>query len=545
MAAEPPEALSGSEVRDMFEAAMIWLERHVDKVNSVNVFPVPDGDTGTNMFLTMRSTLQAGDDCTSDLASEMLAAMSQGALMGARGNSGVILSQIIRGLAQTHEGHDSLDARTFSLGLAAGSDAAYKAVTKPAEGTILTVVRESAEAIATGSGELVTTVETACSTAAESVQRTPSLLPALAEAGVVDAGGLGLSYILEGMLRHLKGESLDVVIGSETDSVGREWLTMTEQRHATEDSPYGYCTEVLVAGDGMDVDGTRERMLELGDSVLVVGDAVLVRIHVHTDDPGAVLTHGTAVGSLSQVKVDNIRGQAERFVVMHEERGTSPDADATVNTVAVVAGDGMASVFESVGCTKLVSGGPTMNPSASEILDAINACPAADVIVMPNDKNIIMAARQAALAAQKKVHVVESRSMPQGLAALLAFNAEDTVPEVLSAMEEALDSVRTIEVTRAVRTTTVGGVEVREGQVIAVVDDKLTLAVATPEEAVARAIEGVAGDSTSLITLYRGAHTDDVAANALAEDLRKRFSPHEVDLHYGGQPHYDYIVSVE
>jgi DAK2 domain fusion protein YloV len=531
----------------MFESAMTWLERHVDKVNAVNVFPVPDGDTGTNMFLTMRSTLQAGDNCASGAASEMLAAMAQGALMGARGNSGVILSQIIRGVAQAHEGHDSLDAPSLSKGLSAGSDAAYKAVTKPAEGTILTVVRETAEAVAGTAGaepELISLMEIVCSTAQASVERTPTLLPALAEAGVVDAGGLGLSILFDGMLKHLRGESLDVAVGAETDSVGREWLTMTEQRHAAEQSLYGYCTEVLVSGSALNVDTMRNRMMELGDSVLVVGDESMVRMHVHTDDPGAVLTHSTSVGSLAQVKVDNIRGQAERFVEMHEERG-SPQVEARVNTVAVVAGDGMAGVFESLGCTKLVSGGPTMNPSAQEILDAVNACPAQHVIVMPNDKNIIMAARQAALAAQKKVHVVESRSMPQGLAALLAVNADDSVEETLEAMDEALASVRTIEVTRAVRTTSVGGVKVKEGQVIAVVDDKLTLAVDTPEEAVVRAVESATNASTSLITLYRGRDTDEQTAEALVDDLRTRFAPHEVDLHYGGQPHYDYIVSVE
>jgi DAK2 domain fusion protein YloV len=532
----------------MFEAAMTWLERHVDKVNAVNVFPVPDGDTGTNMFLTMRSTLQAADDCTSDSVSEVLAAMSQGALMGARGNSGVILSQIIRGVAQAHQGHESLDAGSLAEGLTAGSDAAYKAVTKPVEGTILTVVRETAEAVSSEQGRdggIAALMETACSTAKASVERTPTLLPALAEAGVVDAGGLGLSVLLEGMMRHLQGESLDVSLGSETDSVGREWLTMTEQRHATEESLYGYCTEVLVGGSGLDVGACTDRMLALGDSVLVVGDESLVRIHVHTDDPGAVLTHGTSIGSLNQVKVDNIRGQAERFVGMHEERGAPPLDGAAVNTVAVVAGDGMADVFESVVCTGLVSGGPTMNPSAQEILDAVNVCPAPEVIVLPNDKNIIMAARQAALAAKKKVHVVESRSMPQGLAALLALNADDATSEMIEAMEDALASVRTIEVTRAVRTTSVGGVEVKEGQVIAVVDDNLTLAVETPEEAVVKALEDVTSDGTSLITLYRGANTDEAVATALADDLRSRFAGHEVDIHYGGQPHYDYIISVE
>ena len=541
-------SLSGPQVRDLFEAGMTWLERHVDKVNAVNVFPVPDGDTGTNMFLTMRSTLQAAEECESPAASEVLAAMAHGALMGARGNSGVILSQIIRGIAQAHEGRTAMDGCSLKDGLAAGSEAAYKAVTKPAEGTILTVVRETSEAVTAsqngGEQGLATLLDVACATANASVERTPTLLPVLAEAGVVDAGGLGLSVLLEGMLKHLRGEPLDVVLGDETDSVGRDWLTMTEQRHATEASLYGYCTEVLVAGAGLDADAVRGRMLELGDSVLVVGDQSLVRIHVHTDDPGAVLTQGTMVGTLTQVKVDNIRGQAERFVEMHEERNAPPDA-APISTVAIVAGEGMASVFDSVGCTRLVSGGPTMNPSAQEILDAVDACPAPEVIVMPNDKNIIMAARQAAESSGKRVHVLESRSMPQGLAALLATNAGDSLEETLDAMQEALGSVRTIEVTRAVRTTSVGGVQVKKGQVIAVVDDVLTLAVESADEAVLHALEGVVTDATSLITLYRGEEVAADAAATLAANLRQRFPTHDVDLHYGGQPNYDYIVSVE
>jgi DAK2 domain fusion protein YloV len=533
----------------MFGAAMTWLERHVDRVNAVNVFPVPDGDTGTNMFLTMRSTLQDADQSTSTSASEILAAMSHGALMGARGNSGVILSQIIRGIAQSQEGNDQMDAAGLAEGLATGSDAAYKAVTRPAEGTILTVAREVSEAVRAacdgGESRLPSLLEVAVSTAKDSVERTPSLLPALAEAGVVDAGGLGLSYLLEGMLKQLRGESLDVSVDAATDTVGRDWLDMTEQRHATEDSPYGYCTEVLVSGSTLDPDATRSRIMELGDSVLVVGDERLVRVHVHTDDPGAVLTHGTGVGQLSQVKVDNIRGQAERFVQMHEDRGVAPAEPGAVSTVAVVAGDGMASVFRSVGCTQIVSGGPTMNPSTKDIVDAVEACSGKDVVVIPNDKNIIMAARQAAEASKKRVHVVESRSMPQGVAALLAISPEDTITENLAAMREALESVRTIEVTRAVRTTSVGGVKVAEGQIIAVVDDQLKHATDSVEDAVLQAIESVTGTGTSLITLYRGGEATEEDSASLAATVRERFPGHEVELHSGGQPHYDFIISVE
>jgi hypothetical protein len=295
----------------------------------------------------------------------------------------------------------------------------------------------------------------------------------------------------------------------------------------------------------MNPDAVRTGVLALGDSVLVVGDDRLIRVHVHTDDPGAALSCGTSAGSLMQVKVDNIRSQAEEFVQMHENLRPSPATEAAVSCVAVVAGEGMADVFRSVGCTRLVSGGPTMNPSTRDILDAVESCPTDGVIVLPNDKNIILAAEQAAPLSSKQVRVVPSRSMPQGIAALLAMSPEDGLDGSVEAMEEALGVVRTIEVTRAVRATSIGGIRVREGQSIAIVDDQLTLAAGSPEEAVLRSLEDVAGGQTSLITLYHGGSANASQAASLAESLRERFPAHEVEVVRGGQPHHDYIVSVE
>lgn len=541
------DSLSGPELREMFAAATAWLERHVDQVNAVNVFPVPDGDTGTNMFLTMRSVMEDAGRCPEPGAGAMLAAMSHGALMGARGNSGVILSQIVRGIAAAADGVDALTADVFATGLEQGATAAYRAVTKPTEGTILTVIRDTSDAVrgyvSASDAELTSALQTAVDAARESVTRTPTLLPVLAEAGVVDAGGLGLSVLLDGMLHHVKGEPMDVP--ADADAVEPGWLAATGVRHRTEESLYGYCTEALIAGSALDVDSILGRITELGDSVIVVGDEQLVRVHVHTDDPGAALTCGTSVGSLVQVKVDNIRRQAERFVEEHVEKG-APRADfGDVSTVAVVAGEGMAAVFKSVGCRTVVAGGPTMNPSTRDILDAVEACPSDDVIVLPNDKNVILAARQAIELTQKRMRVVATRSMPQGIAALLALKPEDDLEANVAAMEEARHAVRTVEVTRAVRSTTISGVRVDEGQTIAVVDDELTLAVPTPEEAVVQALDSLTGEATSLITLYYGAETTVACADALAGDLRRRFPGHEVEVHFGGQPDYDYIVSLE
>ena len=334
------QSLNGYEVRDMFSAATAWLDRNKEAVNAINVFPVPDGDTGTNMYLTMRATMDEAQKCQDTTAGGMLAAMSHGALMGARGNSGVILSQILRGVARALDGADVLDSVKLAAAFSEGSAAAYKAVTKPTEGTVLTVIREVSESAgANGTGDLLAAMESAVGTAATSVENTPNLLPVLKEAGVVDAGAKGLFVLLEGMLKHLRGDEMEEPVAAST-AVGHSWLTDVEQRHATEASPYGYCAEVLIEGRGLDVDSLRETVLSLGDSVIVVGDEEMVRIHVHTDDPGAILSKGTSVGQLAQVKIDNINRQAERFVQMHHETDVAsliPVAASVMSTVAVCA----------------------------------------------------------------------------------------------------------------------------------------------------------------------------------------------------------------
>jgi len=539
-------SLSGAELRELFAAATACLERNVPHVNAVNVFPVPDGDTGTNMYLTMRSTMEEGERCEDSAAGAVLAAMSHGALMGARGNSGVILSQIIGGLARGVDGATNVTSEGWAAGLEQASLAAYKAVTKPAEGTILTVIREVSETVtaANGNGDLDSLLETAVNTAKASVEKTPSLLPVLREAGVVDAGGLGLSVLLEGMLHHIRGEAIETAAET-AGHVEEDWLAYTGARHQTEGSLYGYCTELLIGGSGLDLETIRGRVMGLGDSVIVVGDPQLVRVHVHTDDPGAALSLGTGAGQLVQVKVDNIRKQAERFVEMHEEMLGTRAESPVLSTVAVVAGEGMARVFQSLGCTRTISGGPTMNPSTREIVEAVDACPSADVAVLPNDKNIILAARQARKLTQKRVHVIGTRSMPQGIAALLAISPEEEVRTVVEAMENACGAVTTIEITRAVRRTSIGGVCVNEGDVIAIADDELRLAAPSPEEAVLRALESLPQTDVSLATLYYGSEIAPSTAEALARNIRQRFSSYEVEVVFGGQPNYDYIVSVE
>jgi DAK2 domain fusion protein YloV len=551
-AAGPPKSLSGSALLGLLSASARWLEANRDQVNAINVYPVPDGDTGTNMLLTLRSAVDEAERAGQSSAGATMAAVSRGALMGARGNSGVILSQVLRGMADAMYGHDSIDVPVLVASLAAASRTAYKAVTNPAEGTILTVVREVSEALTGAEPDLDHALETAARVAAESVARTPTLLPVLAEAGVVDAGGEGFRVILEGMLKHLRGEEVEAAAAG-VGTVESDWLSTLEARHAMEESPYGYCTEVLVEGMNLDVEGVRTRMRALGDSVLVVGDDRMVRVHVHTDDPGAVLTTGTTSGALIQVKVDNINRQAEQFVERHtgtpESTGGEEPAiseDQTVSCVAVASGEGLRRVFlEECGCTRVVSGGPTMNPSTRDILEAVDSCPTQDVIVLPNDKNIIMASEQAVPLTSKNLRVVPSRSIPQGVAALLAASPEDDLEEATRAMSEAVGTVTTIEVTRAVRSTSIGGVKVQEGQIIAVVDDVLKLAAESAEEAALAALQGSRRDGASMITIYYGGETSEGQAEALAESLRAEFSGHDVVSVFGGQPHYDYIISLE
>ncbi|GBD14967.1 hypothetical protein HRbin25_00854 [bacterium HR25] len=539
-------ALTAADLFQALQAALSVLEAQEEALNAINVFPVPDGDTGTNMLLTLRSTLTEAErqvpQRENASVAQLLEALGRGALMGARGNSGVILSQIVRGLARGVGPARELDARALVQGLEEATRLAYQVITQPREGTILTVVREAAEAaraaLERGETDVVAVLGEAARAARESVERTPQLLPVLAEAGVVDAGGQGLWLVLEAMRRHLTGEPLETLAPPGRASLQREWVTTTQELHQTGQSRYGYCTEFLVEGQGLDSTAIRARMEELGDSVLVVGDERLLRVHLHTDDPGAAISHGTRVGELLEVKVDNIQRQADRFLDQHEAA-----AEVEAPVVAVAQGRGLAAVLRSMGAL-VVPGGPTMNPSAGDLLDAIQRCPGDEVIVLPNDKNIVAAAHQAAELTGKRVAVVPTRSVPQGIAALLAYSPERSLEENVRLMEEAAAAVRTIEVTRAVRDTRAGGLTVREGDAIAIVDGELKVAAAGPEEALQKAVEGL-GVQEGLLTVYYGAEATAERAEALAESLRRRFPQLEVEVVAGGQPHYPYIASLE
>jgi DAK2 domain fusion protein YloV len=537
---------SGEDLREMFAAATTWLERNAEAINSINVFPVPDGDTGTNMYLTMRATMDEAYQSGSDAADAVAKAMAKGALMGARGNSGVILSQMLGGLAKSLSGKDRFDSRDFAEALDEAASSARRAVSQPVEGTILTVIREVASAARNRAQRLRSSLRSvlasAVDAAKEAVAKTPTLLPVLKEAGVVDAGGQGLYVMLEGALRYLRGD-LAALAPLAIQDPERSWLKTTAAVHESGETRYGYCTEFLVSGQRLDAEATLERMLALGDSVLVVGDESLLRVHVHTSDPGAALSYGTSLGELTSVKVDNIQAQAEQFVV-RAQADYGPEL-APVSTVAVASGRGLEEVFRSLGATAIVPGGRTMNPSTEQILSAIESCPQNEIVVLPNNKNVILAAKQAARHSKRDVKVAPTQSIPQGVSALLALNLEKGLSENMAAMEEACQQVHTIEVTRAIRSTTIEGLRVRKGQAIALLDGKLAVAEGSPREAVRSSLKQMVTAETSLVTIYYGADTAKEEVQALAGDIAKDYPSLETEVVYGGQPHYNYIVSLE
>ncbi|MBI2846358.1 MAG: DAK2 domain-containing protein [Chloroflexi bacterium] len=527
----------------MFDAGTSWLEKNAQAINALNVFPVPDGDTGTNMLLTMRATMEEAYRASNETASSITQSMAYGSLMGARGNSGVILSQIFRGFSKSLAAKESLFSKDLAQALEDASSAAYKSVSKPVEGTILTVVRDAsvaAKAKAESNTSDVTAVLEATVRAAKvSVATTPSLLPVLREAGVVDAGGQGLYVLLEGALRFLKGRAVEkgiaaVTMRSSPGPCGKERSAIDVKRH------YGYCTELLIGGKNLDIVGIREKIGRMGDSTLVVGDETAVRIHVHTFEPGPVVSYATSLGVLHQVKVDNIDDQHLEFLQVR-----SAERAVDIATVAVVHGEGLTQIFKSLGVTSIVSGGQTMNPSAEEILQAIEGVSSDKVVVLPNNKNVVMTAQQACSLTKKEAEVVPTHSLPQGIAALLAFNAEANFESNLETMKAVVAPTRTLELTRAVRSAEMGGVRVEGGQAIGFIDGELVAAGERIPAVLYELLEKCHLKDGNLVTLYYGGDTEKVEAERVAQNIRRDFPGVEVELVWGGQPHYNYIVSVE
>jgi len=547
LAPQPITLCNGQELKKFLQAGTVWLERHASTINALNVFPVPDGDTGTNMLLTMRAALEEINATPDDSAAAVAQAAAHGALMGARGNSGVILSQMLRGIASSLKGKKQFDGADFAQALGEGSTTAYKGVIKPVEGTILTVGREAAEAahsaVNDGVQDLVPVMEQVVAEARASLARTPLLLKVLRDAGVVDAGGQGLYVILEGGLRHLRGEPM------ETDEFVEAVPSAAARAPVEGKMEWGYCTEFVLLGKGLDLEEIKGRIGAWGDSALVVGDDSTIKVHVHTFRPGDVIGYASAKGTLHNIKIDNMQDQHREYMVMGDD-STTPQprqeevADG-VAIVAVVSGDGLCRVFNSLGVSTIVPGGQTMNPSTQELLQAIEGLNEKDVIVLPNNENVVLAAEKAKELSQKNVIVVPSETIPQGISALLTFNYQADLKKNADAMNEATHSVQTAEITRAIRSASVNGLKVKQGEFIGLVDGDLTASGKTLEEVALQMLEQMNAADYEIITAYYGEEVTEDQAKELLSNLREHYPDQEWELIAGGQPHYHYVVSVE
>ncbi len=575
--------VSGVGLRRAFGLGLARLEERRDAVNALNVFPVPDGDTGTNMSLTLRAGIEGCPEGDAAVGAGAAArGLADGAFFGARGNSGVILSQFLRGFAVGLEGCEVCGAGDWARGLDAAREAAYGAVGTPREGTMLTVMRRAAEAALAagaaagdlagtagysgadaGDGDLGGAMAAGYLAACAALRDTPEQLAALKEAGVVDSGGLGVVVILGGVLEALFPDRFGAlsevagvqgIIDDSMASLGGAAAQGEGYLHQTLEADWGYCTEFMISGEGLSLGEVRRYYEATARSTVVAGDSRQVRVHIHAEDPGPAISYGAALGTLSRVKIESMDDQNAEWAASHRSRagdgadGADDGAAAVVDlaVVAVAAGDGLAGLFMGSGCGYVIEGGQTMNPSVGDIVAGVRRAGARDTIVLPNNKNILLTAEQAA-AGDPGVHIVASRSIPQGVAALLAYNPLWGLEDNLAAMAGAVSGVVTIEITQAVRDSSVDGVAVRQGDYIALVDDRLALAAGSAEDALAGAIALAGPGGDAVVTVYRGADADadGAAAESCAAALGAGFPGVEVEWVYGGQPHYHYLASVE
>lgn len=523
------------------------IEARVEAINALNVFPVPDGDTGINMFLTMKALEDSPASRSASSPASILTAISDAALRGSRGNSGVILAQFLRGLTGGLEGKEQWDGRDLASALQEACTSAYGAVAKPVEGTMLTVIRELADAAqqtAGSGGDVLATWEAACLASRESVARTPTLLPVLREAGVVDAGGLGLSVIMEGALAGLRGEepapSEFPAPVLDSASAGEQAVS-TAFVDATEDEIYGYCTQFVVEGEGLSADAVRAALEPLAASTVVIGGGSVVRVHVHAEDPGPAISCGASLGTLAQVSIENMDEQHRRFVA--DRRQEQPLRPLAV--VAVASGEGLTELFLGSGAGRVLSGGDTMNPSTQEILDAVEDAGAERVILLPNNPNIVAAAEQAGSLSSREVAVVPTASIPQGVAALLAFNELEEFEANVSAMNSAIDGVVSGAVGPAQRDAELGGVSVSAGQLMGLLERRLVTSGDDATAVLAELVGMAQSEDSSIVTLFWGAGTEEEEAEAVGDAIREQFPDVDVEVVFGGQPHYNYVVSVE
>ncbi|AAK34597.1 TPA: DAK2 domain-containing protein [Streptococcus pyogenes] len=545
--------------QEMVQAAATRLGKQAEYVNSLNVFPVPDGDTGTNMSMTMDNGAKEVADKPASTVGEVGQMLSKGLLMGARGNSGVITSQLFRGFGQSIKGKDELTGKDLAQAFQVGVEVAYKAVMKPVEGTILTVSRGAATAAlkkADLTDDAVEVMQAALDGAKGALAKTPDLLPVLKEVGVVDSGGQGLVFIYEGFLSALNG---DYVTSADFKATPANMSEMINAEHhksvvghvATEDITYGYCTEIMVAlkqgptyVKEFNYDEFQGYLSGLGDSLLVVNDDEIVKVHVHTEDPGLVMQEGLKYGSLIKIKVDNMRNQHEAQVQKTDvEKNKAEVKD--FGLIAVVAGEGLSEIFKAQGVDYVISGGQTMNPSTEDIVKAIEAVNAKQVIILPNNKNIFMAAQSAAEVVDIPAAVVATRTVPQGFTSLLAFDPSKSLEDNVADMSTSLSDVVSGSVTLAVRDTTIDGLEIHENDFLGMVDGKIIVSNPDMEATLKAAFEKMIDEDSEIVTIFVGEEGDQDLAEELAGYLGETYEDVEVEIHQGDQPVYPYLMSVE
>lgn len=554
-------SLDGIRFAEMIAHGADYLAANAEVVDALNVFPVPDGDTGTNMKLSMNSGSKEVQKNVREHIGKVAASFSKGLLMGARGNSGVILSQLFRGFAKEIESKPFLTSRDFARALEAGVQTAYKAVMKPVEGTILTVAKDAAkQAMETAktTADITEVMDRTLAAAKRSLSRTPDLLPVLKEVGVVDSGGQGLVFIYEAFLAVLKGEILPSVPKTNIHSM-EEFVNAEHHRNIhgfmnTEDIEFGYCTEFTVRFEKgkkpFHEDAFRNDLHEFGDSLLVISDDELAKVHIHSEQPGKVLSYGQQYGPLIHIKIENMREQHRALV---EKTPDSPDPAPAheekkpkeYGIITVAAGKGMAALFKSIGASAVIEGGQTMNPSTEDIVQALHNVDAENMIILPNNKNIIMSARQAAELSEKNVLVIPSRTIPEGIAALLAFQPEKDPKSNGQAMEEAMQWVKTGQITYAVRDTVIDGLEIQKDDYMGIADGKIVTAQKDLLDAAKTLLAKMIDDDSEILTIIYGEDASRTDAEQLARFAGERFPDVEVEIHEGGQPVYPYIFSVE
>lgn len=546
--------------QEMVQSASTRLNKQAEYVNSLNVFPVPDGDTGTNMGMTIENGAKEVADKSASTVGEVAGIFAKGLLMGARGNSGVITSQLFRGFSQSVKEKEELTGQDLALAFQSGVEVAYKAVMKPVEGTILTVSRGAAigaKKKAEETDDAVEVMKAALDSAKVALAKTPDMLPVLKEVGVVDSGGQGLVFIYEGFLSALTGEYIaseefQATPATMTEMINAEHHKSVASHVATEDIKYGYCTEIMVAlkkgptyVKEFDYDEFRNYLNELGDSLLVVNDDEIVKVHVHTEDPGLVMQDGLKYGSLVKVKVDNMRNQHEAQVEKEERENSQPTEEKEYAIIAVVAGEGLSDIFKAQGVDYIISGGQTMNPSTEDFIKAVEHVNARHIIILPNNKNIFMAAQSAAEVIEQSAAVIETRTIPQGLTSLLAFDPSKSIEENHDRMTAALADVVSGSVTTAVRDTTIDGLEIHENDNLGMVDGKIVVSNPDMLTTLNETFSKMLDMDSEIVTIYIGEDGSEDLANELAQDITEKFEDVEVEIHNGGQPVYPYLFSVE